>query len=183
MAAQAGVVSPNLTQTVAPNSARFILPLSITNSGGLPLSYSLSFTGAIPSWLSFSSTNGTAPKSGAVTVYLAFDPTGLASGTYTFTFVVSTSDPLLPVTTLPISFTISSGVPAAPQLQAVSGSNGLFVFQVLGQTNIPYVVQYSPDLAGWTPQSTNVLPGGVLNVTNAISPGPTQQFWRAFWQP
>ena len=183
LAAQAGVVSPNLTQTVAPNSARFILPLSITNSGGLPLSYSLSFTGAIPSWLSFSSTNGTAPKSGAVTVYLAFDPTGLASGTYTFTFVVSTSDPLLPVTTLPISFTISSGVPAAPQLQAVSGSNGLFVFQVLGQTNIPYVVQYSPDLAGWTPQSTNVLPGGVLNVTNAISPGPTQQFWRAFWQP
>ena len=184
LAAQAGVVSPNLTQTVAPNSAPFNLPLAITNSGGLPLAYSLSFTGAIPSWLSFSSTNGYVSKSGVVTVYLAFNPTGLAAGTYTFTLFVNTSDPALPVTTLPISFTVASPAPTPPQLQALSDSNGQFVFQILGQTNVPFVIQSSPDLVVWTPQSTNVLPGGVLILTNPIfSPAPTQQFWRALWQP
>ena len=47
--AQAGVLPPNLTQTVDSNAPAFILPLGITNSGGLPLAYSLSFTSAIPS--------------------------------------------------------------------------------------------------------------------------------------
>jgi hypothetical protein len=79
---------------------------------------------------------------------------------------------------------VASPAPAPPQLQALSDSNGQFVFQILGQTNVPFVIQSSPDLVVWTPQSTNVLPGGVLILTNPIfSPAPTQQFWRALWQP
>ena len=117
--AQAGITAPNLNQTAASNAPSFNVPLVITNSGGLPLAYSLSSTSAIPSWLSFSSTNGYVSKSSALTVYLAFNPAGLAPGTYTFTLFVNTSDPLLPVTPLPISFTVSSGTAGGA---AVAGS-------------------------------------------------------------
>jgi len=181
--AQSGIIAPNLTQTVASNSPPFNLPLLITNSGGLPLAYSLSTTNAIPAWLSFSSTNGYVSKSGALTVYLAFNPTGLAAGTYNFTFFLNMSDPLQPVVTLPISFTISSSLPAAPKLQVLSASVGQFVFQLQGDTGVPYVVQTSMDLITWTSISTNMLPGGVLNMTNSISPSSSRVFWRALWQP
>jgi hypothetical protein len=180
--AQAGIVAANLTQTAATNSSPFNLSLVITNSGGLPLAYSLSSTSAIPAWLSFSTTNGYVSKSGAATVYLAFNPTGLATGTYKFTLFVNTSDPLLPVTALSISFTIS-GTPAAPQLQVLSRSASQFVFQLQGDTNVSYVVQTSSNLMTWVSISTNSLPGGTLNITNPIPPGTSQRFWRALWQP
>ena len=181
--AHAGVIPPNLTQSAPTNSPPFNLPIVITNSGGLPLAYSLSFTSSVPSWLSFSSTNGYVSKSSALTVYLAFKPAGLAPGTYTFTIFVHTSDPLLPVTALPVSLTITSGIPAAPQLYVVSGSASQFVFQLQGDANVAYVVQTSSNLATWIPVSTNTLPTGMLNFTNPIPPGSSQQFWRALWQP
>src|SRR6185436_3535230 len=43
---QAGIGAPLLTQTLNTNSPPVTVPLAITNSGGLPLSYSLSVTGA-----------------------------------------------------------------------------------------------------------------------------------------
>jgi len=181
--AQAGVIAPNLTQSAPTNSPPFNLPIVITNSGGLPLGYSLSFTSAIPSWLSFSSTNGYVSKSSAQTVYLAFKPSGLAPGTYTFTLFVNTGDPLLPVTVLPISFTVTSGIPSAPQLRALSGSASQFVYQLQGDSNVAYVVQVSSDLTTWISISTNTLLTGTLNVTNPIPPGAAQGFWRALWQP
>jgi hypothetical protein len=181
--AQAGLTAPNLNQTAVSNAPAFNVPLVITNGGGLPLSWSLSSTSAIPAWLSFSSTNGYVSRSSTLTIYLAFNPAGLAPGTYTFTLFVNTSDPALPVTTLPVSLTITSGLPAAPQLKVLSGSGGQFVFQLSGDTNVAYVVQNSPDLANWVSVSTNTLPGGVLIITNPMVPGPFQEFWRALWQP
>ena len=181
--AQAGITPPNLTQSAPTNSPQFNLPIVITNSGGLPLAYSLSFTSSIPSWLSFSSTNGYVSKSSALTVYLAFKPAGLAPGTYTFTLFVNTGDPLLPVTVLPISFTVTSGIPAPPQLRALSGSASQFVYQLLGDADVAYVVQVSSNLATWVSASTNMLPTGSLTVTNLIPPGASREFWRALWQP
>ena len=180
----AGIIPPNLTQTVVTGSPPFILPLVITNSGGLPVPYSLTFTSSIPAWLGFSSTNGYVSKSGAVTVGLAFNPAGLAVGTYNFTILVHTGDPLLPVTSLPVSLTISTGIPAAPQLVVLPAARGSFVFRLLGDSNAPYVVQYSTNLLTWTSISTNALPGGALNFTNPIVQGAaTKNFWRALWQP
>ena len=46
--AHAGVSAPNLVQTLATNSPPLNLPLTITNAGGLPLTWSLSVTGANP---------------------------------------------------------------------------------------------------------------------------------------
>jgi hypothetical protein len=178
--AQAGIVAPNLTPFAVSNSSPFDLPLVITNSGGLPLAYSLSFTSAIPAWLSLSSMNGYVSKAGAVTVYLAFNPIGLAAGNYNFTVFVNTSDPLKPVVALPISLTISSGVPTVPKLQALSISTGQFIFQLEGEIGVPYMVQVSTNLVTWASISTNILPNGVLNITNSMS---SVEFYRALWQP
>ena len=59
---QANLSSPNLTRTVEPNSAPLIIPLTITNNGGLPLAYSLSFTGLnATAWASLNSTQAAGP--------------------------------------------------------------------------------------------------------------------------
>ncbi|PWU10117.1 MAG: hypothetical protein C5B50_26125 [Verrucomicrobia bacterium] len=180
LAAHAGLVVPNLAIQVASNSPPFNLPLSITNSGGLPLSYSISSTNPIPSWLSLSSTNGYVSRTGQLTLLLGFNPTGLAPGTHTFTLFVNTSDPSMAVTAVPISFSI---IPNAPRLQVVGAAASQFVFKVLGDAGVPYVVQTSSNLLTWVSVSTNTLPGGVLYVTNALAPPPSHQFWRALWEP
>ena len=46
--AYGSVSAPSLIQTATFNSPAFSVPITITNSGGLPLAYSLSVTGAVP---------------------------------------------------------------------------------------------------------------------------------------
>jgi Domain of unknown function (DUF5060) len=106
--AHAGITPPNLTQSVASNSPPLIQPLAITNSGGLPLAYSISVTGSSHAWLSLSSTNDYVSKTSTQIVQLSFNPAGLAVGTYNATLFINTSDPLLSATNFPISFTILS---------------------------------------------------------------------------
>jgi hypothetical protein len=57
--AQAGIYAPGLAQTLATNSPPLSLPFTITNSGGLPLTWSLSVTGANP--VLYSATTSTQP--------------------------------------------------------------------------------------------------------------------------
>jgi Domain of unknown function (DUF5060) len=106
--AHAGIMPPNLTQSVVTNSPPFILPLAITNSGGLPLAWSISVSGANAAWLTLSVTNDHVPKTSTQIVQLGFNPAGLALGTYNATLLVGTGDALLSVTNLPVSFTILS---------------------------------------------------------------------------
>ncbi len=74
--------------------------------------------------------------------------------------------------------------PAAPSLSVLPFAGpGQFVLQLAGQTNVPYVLQSSPDLYHWTPVATDTLTSSVLDVTNAVAPGTGQQFWRAVWSP
>ena len=68
---------------------------------------------------------------------------------------------------------------AMPVLTAASQ----FVFQLQGQTGVPYVIQRSTNLIVWTSVSTNTLPGSALNITNSLDSSQPKQFWRAIWQP
>jgi hypothetical protein len=61
--------------------------------------------------LAFYSSAGFVSKTGSEEVDVTFNPTGLAASTYNATLLVNTTDPLLPVTTLPVSLTILSGPP------------------------------------------------------------------------
>ncbi len=83
----------------------------------------------------------------------------------------------------PYSLTLFTFAPGPAQLSALLPQSGQFVLQLQGQPGTPYVIQNSPDLFTWNSVSTNWLAGNVLNITNAISPGIAQQFWRAVWQP
>ncbi len=58
--AQAGLNAPNLTQTVGTNAPPLSVQLLVTNSGGLPLAYSLSVTGANP--VSYAAIDSTQPS-------------------------------------------------------------------------------------------------------------------------
>jgi hypothetical protein len=83
----------------------------------------------------------------------------------------------------PYSLTLFTFAPAPARLSALLPQPGQFVLQLQGQPGTPYIVERSPDLSAWTLVSTNTLAGSVLSLTNAISPGASQQFWRAVWQP
>jgi hypothetical protein len=178
--ARAAIVAPNLSQTATTNTPSFNLPLVITNSGGLPLAYSLSTTSALPAWLAFSGTNGTVPASGSIALYLGLNPAALSPGAHQFTLFVNTSDPSNAVTALTVTLTIP---PAAPRLLVLAAAPGQFVFRLLGDAGVPFVLQTSPDLAAWTAVSTNTLAGGGLNITNPVMPAPSPKFWRALWEP
>jgi hypothetical protein len=83
----------------------------------------------------------------------------------------------------PYSLTLFTFTPGPAQLSALLPQPGQFVLQLHGQPGTPYIIQRSPDLSAWIPVLTNTQVGNVLNITNAISPGTAQQFWRAVWLP
>ncbi|MGP8200058.1 MAG: alpha-L-arabinofuranosidase [Limisphaerales bacterium] len=85
----------------------------------------------------------------------------------------------------PYSATVMVLAPPAAQLQPMAMAHGSsqFVFQLQGETNVPYVLQCSTNLMTWTPVSTNTLVTGTLNITNSVVPSQPEKFWRAVWQP
>jgi cytochrome c peroxidase len=58
-------------------------------------------------------------------------------------------------------------------------SNGAIAVMLTGKPGAAYILQSSTDLKNWTPLSTNILTTTSLFVTNSLSVGQTQQFWRA----
>ena len=83
----------------------------------------------------------------------------------------------------PYSATVLSLTPAPATLLAMPAPASQFVFQLQGQSGVPYVVQRSTDLVTWTAISTNTSLTGTMNLTNSIDPSFPEQFWRAIWQP
>jgi len=84
----------------------------------------------------------------------------------------------------PYSATVLSLAPAPATLLALpTPATNQFVFQLQGQTGVPYIVQNSTDLVTWTAISTNLLPTGIRNLTNSADSRPPVQFWRAIWLP
>jgi hypothetical protein len=136
-------------------------------------------------WLSFASTAGWVPKSGVETVEIGFNGAGLTASNYTATLLVNTSDPLHPVTALPISFTLSSTLPTAPTITTTMrvGSN-LMLNGVGGIAGSTWVALMTTNLAlpfnQWPPIATNTVgPGGnfTLTLTNAINPAVPKRFF------
>jgi hypothetical protein len=81
----------------------------------------------------------------------------------------------------PYSVSLLTFPPAAPGLQSMAAVGGRYVFQVQGQSGVPYQIQSSTDLVNWTSNATVTLPGATGNLTNTMSTGA--QFWRAVWLP
>ena len=83
-----------------------------------------------------------------------------------------------------MSMTLFTLTPTAPTLATVTPAPASqFVFQLQGQKDVRYVIQSSTNLTDWASQSTNTLAINSLNITNAITPGASQNYWRAVWQP
>ena len=84
----------------------------------------------------------------------------------------------------PYSLTLITLSPAPPRLAAFPlAGPGQLVFQLQGQTDVGYVIQTSSNLITWTSISTNPLTSSTLMLTNPVSPGELQKYWRAVWQP
>src|ERR1035437_4905508 len=81
----------------------------------------------------------------------------------------------------PYSLTLFTFAPAAPKVQTIAATGGKFIFQLQGQTGVPYQIQTSTNLIAWTSNATVTLSGTTWNVTNNISSGA--KFWRAVWLP
>jgi hypothetical protein len=77
----------------------------------------------------------------------------------------------------PYSATLLTIPPAAPAIAVLSRSGSQLNLQVQGQSNVPYVLQSSTNLATWSSVFTNTLAGGAWNVSGR------QKFWRAIWTP
>lgn len=85
----------------------------------------------------------------------------------------------------PFSANVLVFAPTAPLL-AVSKSPqaaGQFIFQVNGQSGVPYVIENCTNLLSpnWTAISTNTSASGPFSVTNSVSSMP--RFYRAVWRP
>ncbi len=68
-----------------------------------------------------------------------------------------------------------------PQLTQPTNNMGQLNFTLLGQSNVTYVIQRSPDLMNWTPVATNFSPTPVFPVS--VSPPDAQDFYRAVANP
>jgi len=81
----------------------------------------------------------------------------------------------------PYSLTLFTFAPAAPKVQTIAATGGKYIFQLQGQSGVPYQIQTSTNLISWTSNTTVTLSGTTWNVTNDLSSGA--KFWRAVWLP
>jgi hypothetical protein len=56
-------------------------------------------------------------------------------------------------------------------------ASGSFIVQLAGQSGQTYIMETSTNLTAWVPVSTNILASSPVNITNALIPGATGQFW------
>lgn len=82
----------------------------------------------------------------------------------------------------PYSATVLVFAPTAPLLVPMTASNQ-FIFQVNGQSGVPYVIQSCTNLLSpnWIAISTNTSAAGPFRLTNSVS--SAARFYRAVWQP
>jgi hypothetical protein len=122
-------------------------------------------------WLAFSSTSAYIAGSGSEEVDVTFNPTGLAAGTYGASLLVNTTDPLLPVTTLPVSLTILSVAPVLTVQSALP--NVILSWPVAYGTN--FSLEQNADLTttNWSNVVQSVVVTNGFNTVTVPVPGNT----------
>lgn len=85
----------------------------------------------------------------------------------------------------PYSATVMTLAPAPATLQVLQlqPTAGKVVLLLQGQAGVPYVIQRSSNLTGWTSVGTYPLTGSSLIVTNTLITSFSKSYWRAVWQP
>jgi hypothetical protein len=150
-----------LTLLIINKSSSSILTAAVNIAGYLPATNAVVYSYGIP--------QDTAAETGIGSMDIQTNSQGVTAS-FTNTFA-------------PYSATVLSCAPAPPALAVLPSPAGQFVFQIQGQTGVPYVIQSSANLTppNWIAISTNTPASGTLNVTNANPSGT--QFYRAVWQP
>ena len=81
----------------------------------------------------------------------------------------------------PYSLTLFTFAPAAPKVQTLAAPGGNFIFQLQGQSGVPYQIQTSTNLIAWASNATVIISNATWSVTNPVSSGA--KYWRAVWLP
>ncbi len=124
-------------------------------------------------WLTFSSGAAYVARTGSEEVDVTFNPTGLAAGTYNANLLVNTTDPALPVTTLPVSLTVLAG---APVLTVQPAFPNVVLSWPAAYSN--FTLQQNTDLTT-TNWSDVGLPVVITNGSNTVTvPAPDMTFFR-----
>lgn len=107
--AQAAVDKVAISQVLGTNSPPLQVPITISNHGGLPLSYALASVGASSStnWLRLPFASGRVAKGSDEAVTIVLAPGGLTNGTYQATLRITTSDPVNPEFDIPLTMDVS----------------------------------------------------------------------------
>ncbi len=79
---------------------------------------------------------------------------------------------------LPLNIAVAATTPAQLRLRRMT--DGSFVVDLTGQANQTYIIETSPDLAGWLPLSTNILFGGAASVPDPASVTNAPRYYRAY---
>ncbi|MCI0747635.1 MAG: lamin tail domain-containing protein [Verrucomicrobia subdivision 3 bacterium] len=168
-------VSPASGLTAAGTVSGPFVPPSITyvltNSGGLPVSWTASVSQA---WVSLSHSSGTLAAGSASNVMVSLNaganslPAGNHDAVVTFTTTNGTLVRSVQLTVNPIQMSL------APLL-----SGGTFEITLQGQSNVTYVIEASSNLLQWTPVGTNVVgPDGFLKYVESDSAMLPHRFYR-----
>ncbi|MCI0689238.1 MAG: carboxypeptidase regulatory-like domain-containing protein [Sporichthyaceae bacterium] len=97
-------VSPTSLQVIAPTNQTRNRVLTLSNTGGLDLTWSIPASGA--PWLAVSPTGGTLAPGGSQALQLTIDTTGLAPGVYSATLAIQTNSGRQPTVNVPVTLVV-----------------------------------------------------------------------------
>lgn len=164
-------ITPSAVSVTLGVGASTSVPVTISNLGGSPLSYTITDPQS-SSWLSFEPQSGEIEPANHQIVSLTLDTTGLATGIYTTTLEVASNDPSTPLALLPVTLTITqacvpvsildlSWTPISPQPAEVV----TFTASVTGSEPISFLWEFSDGITSTLRIYTRSLTPGIYTIT------------------
>lgn len=126
-----------------------------------------------PDWIALGSGSVTVPAGSSVAVDVLFDATGLAEGTYTADIVISSNDPLAPVTIVPATLIVGSSCAGAEITVTIDDATPWVVLGISGGTaGNTYLIYRSTDgyTFGGAPYASTAVMGGTQQWTDPQAP-------------